>query len=190
MSHEDNKFREWLDGNHPQVRLLLDESVSIDGVNFFGGTMWTDFDGADQVAMDTARSQMNDFELIQNPDQTPFRPTDAVALHETFVTKIISWFDQDLNGPRVIISHNAPVIHPNTKFRGSPLWPAFNSLDMQKVIEDRQPTLWVYGHTHECDDQMLGNTRIISNQLGYPDSFGGFESEGFDNTGIPVDVGF
>ena len=52
-----------------------------------------------------------------------------------------------------MITHNAPVINPNTKFKDSPLMPAFNSLDMIEVIENRQPALWVYGHTHECDDQ-------------------------------------
>ncbi len=187
MSEENNKFREWLNHRHPHVTLLLDEAVSMNGVNFFGGTMWTDFDGANQLAMNTAHVQMNDFRLIQNTDQTPFSPADAVALHEMFVTKLLSWFDQDLSGPRVVISHNAPVINPNTKFKSSRLWPAFNSLDMVKVIEHRQPALWVYGHTHECDDQTIGTTRIISNQLGYPDSRGGFESEGFDNAGLPVD---
>jgi len=47
----------------------------------------------------------------------------------------------------------------------------------------------VYGHTHECDEQMIGKTRIISNQLGYPDSSGGFECKDFDETGFPIDVG-
>jgi predicted phosphodiesterase len=189
MSHEDKRFRAWLESSHPNVTLLLDEAIGIHGVNFFGGTMWTDFDGANQLAMDTARAQMNDFRLIQNPDRTTFMPADAFALHETFVTKLLSWFDQDLSGPRVVISHTAPVINPNTKFGASPLRPAFNSLDMLKVIADRQPALWVYGHTHECDDQTIGKTRIISNQLGYPDSSGGFESEGFDKSGLPVEIG-
>jgi hypothetical protein len=58
-----------------------------------------------------------------------------------------------------------------------------------KVIEEFQPALWVYGHTHECDDQRMGKTRIISNQLGYPNSFGGFESEGFDSAGFAVEIG-
>ena len=189
MNEEDTNFRAWLEGTHPDVRLLLDEAVSIDGVNFFGGTMWTDFNGADRQAMDTARSQVNDFRLIYNHDKKPFRPTDAIALHETFVIKLLAWFDKDLSGPRVVISHNAPVINPNTKFRGSPLWPAFNSLDMVKIIEDRQPALWVYGHTHECGDQMIGMTRIISNQLGYPDGRSGFECKEFDRTGLPVEIG-
>jgi Icc-related predicted phosphoesterase len=89
----------------------------------------------------------------------------------------------------VVITHNAPVINPNTKHRGSPFMPAFNSLDMVEVIERHQPALWVYGHTHECDDQTIGKTRIISNQLGYPGNSNVFECENFDEAGLPIDVG-
>jgi hypothetical protein len=71
---------------------------------------------------------------------------------------------------------------------GHPLQPAFNSLDMIEVIEKYQPNLWVYGHTHECDDQMLGSTRIISNQRGYPKSRIGFECEGFDPGGVLTEI--
>jgi hypothetical protein len=47
----------------------------------------------------------------------------------------------------------------------------------------------VYGHTHECDDQTIGQTRIISNQLGYPGNLGAFECKDFDEAGLPVEVG-
>jgi predicted phosphodiesterase len=189
MNEENDKFKDWLQGNHPHVKLLLDEEVNIDGVNFFGGTMWTDFNGGDIRAMGTAQHQINDFRLIYKTDQTPFSPSDAVTLHKSYASKLQNWFRMDLAGPRVVISHNAPVINPKTKYRGSPLWPAFNSLDMLKIIENFQPDLWVYGHTHECDDQVIGKTRIISNQLGYPDNFGGFECKDFDEAGFPVEVG-
>jgi len=66
------------------------------------------------------------------------------------------------------ISHNAPVINPGSKYKGGSLTPAFNSLDMMEIIETHRPALWVYGHRHEYDDQTIGRTRIISNQLGYP----------------------
>jgi Icc-related predicted phosphoesterase len=89
----------------------------------------------------------------------------------------------------VVISHNAPVINPNSKYKGGPLTPAFNSLDMVEIIGTHQPALWVYGHTHECDDQTIGRTRIISNQLGYPGNLGGFECKDFDEAGLPVEVG-
>jgi predicted phosphodiesterase len=188
MNDEDGRFKTWLEGAHPHVKFLFDEEITIDRVNFFGGTMWTDFNGKDQRAMGTAGSEINDFRLICNPDGSPFKPTDAIALHERFMEKLQAWFDKDLPGPRVVISHNAPVINPRTKYRNSPLWPAFNSLDTVKIIEEHQPALWAYGHTHECDDHTIGATRIISNQLGYPDPAGGFECRDFDPLGIPVEI--
>ncbi|MCH2038796.1 MAG: hypothetical protein MK137_09420 [Rickettsiales bacterium] len=48
-------------------------------------------------------------------------------------------------------------------------------MDMIEVIETHQPSLWVYGHTYECDDHHLGKTRILSNQLGYPNRVDGVE---------------
>ena len=188
MNEENKKFRGWLATNHPHVNLLLDEEVSIDGVNFFGGTMWTDFDGGNPPAMETARREMNDFQLIRHADGTTFKPDDAIKLHKTFVDKLCAWFGKDLSGPRVVISHHAPLLNPNTKYNNSPLRPAFNSLDMAGIIETYQPALWVYGHTHECDDQSIGRTRVISNQLGYPNNLGGFECPDFDRAGRPIDV--
>jgi len=85
--------------------------------------------------------------------------------------------------------HRDRPTRPNTKHRGSPYMPAFNSLDMVEVIERHQPTLWVYGHTHECDDQTIGRTRIISNQLGYPANSNAFECQDFDEAGVPIDIG-
>ena len=188
MNEEDNRFKAWLEDRHPHVKLLLDEEVSIGGVNFFGGTMRTDFNGGDLRAMETAQDQMNDFRLICNPDRTPFSPADAVALHENFASKLLYWLGKDLSGPRVVISHYAPVINPNSKYMGGPLTPAFNSLNMVEIIRTHQPALWVYGHTHECDDQTSGRTRIISNQLGYPGNLAGFECMDFDEAGLPVEI--
>ena len=83
MNEEDNRFKAWLKAKHPHVKLLLDEEVSIGCVHFFGGTMWTDFNGGDLPAMETARSQMNDYRLIYNPDETPFTPADSIAYIKT-----------------------------------------------------------------------------------------------------------
>jgi predicted phosphodiesterase len=188
MHTEEKNFKAWLADRHPHVCFLRDEAASIDGVNFFGGTMWTNFNGGNVLAMETARSQMNDYRLILNPDGTAFRPVDSVALHMDFVSKLLGWFETDLLGPRVVISHNAPVVNPKTKFETSALMPAFNSLDMIAVIEKCQPDLWIYGHTHECDDQRIGKTRIISNQLGYADGRGGFECKDFDRDGVPIEI--
>jgi Calcineurin-like phosphoesterase len=115
MNEENKEFWAWLKAKHPQVKLLLDEEVSIGGVNFFGGTIWTDFNGTDLCAMETARSQMNDYRLIYNPDETPFTPADSIAVHKNFASKLLNWFGKSVSGLPVVISHNAPVINPKSK---------------------------------------------------------------------------
>lgn len=187
MDEEDEAFKKWLAENHLNVNFLLDDSISTDEVHFFGGTMWTDFADAKPEAMQTAWQSMNDFRLIRKADGLPFVPQDTINLHDGFVKRLRDWFESDLEGPRVVISHHAPAINPKSQFKNSSLMPAFNSLDMVEMIQQYQPTLWVYGHTHECDDQIIGKTRIISNQLGYPKGQG-FECVGFDPHGKPVDV--
>ena len=188
MDQENDVFKTWLANNHSNVTFLQDESICIDGVHFFGGTMWTNFDNENPLAMRAAQQQMNDFRLIRNPDNSPLRPIDTIRLHEHFIEKLLDWFSKDLDGQRVVISHHAPVINPNTQFKGSPIMPAFNSLDMLEIIEKYQPALWVYGHTHECHDQIIGKTRIVSNQLGYPRQGNGYECAGFIAAGLPIKI--
>lgn len=187
MQNDIARFQAWA-AAYPHLHFLQDESITIDGVQFFGGTMWTDFNSGNPNAMMAARQQMNDFQLIRTSADAFFHPEDSILLHNLFKTKLISWLEENRRKTKVVISHHAPVINPNTRYRASLLQPAFNSLDMIEVIEKYQPNLWVYGHTHECDDQMLGSTRIISNQRGYPHSRTGFECDGFDPGGVLTEI--
>ena len=189
MHDEDRNFRQWLAAIHPNVTLLLDEAVTMSGVHFFGGTMWTDFDHGSPLAMLTAHRQMNDYRMISLSEGCRLTPAQTISLHEHYRQKLIAWFASPLAGPRVVISHHAPVINPETRHKDSPLYPAFVSCDMLPLIEQYQPALWVYGHTHECDDQRIRATRVISNQLGYPSRSSQPECPEFDPHGIPVDVG-
>lgn len=151
--------------------------------------MWTDFCRGSEQAMMTAQTQMNDFRLIVKEGDQKLSPADTIKMHQVFTKKLKSWLAKKLSGPRVVVTHHAPVINPNTKYSNSPLSPAFNSLDMIELIEKHQPDLWVYGHTHECDNHMIGKTTIISNQLGYPNPAGGYECAAFDEHGLPFNIG-
>ena len=189
MKQEAELFRAWLQENLPTVVFLTDEAFALDGVNFFGGTMWTDFAGGGKQAMQDAAGRMKDYELIRTVDDaTPLRPEDTIALHDEFRKKLLGWLETPLAGPRVIITHHAPALHPTSIHDGSPLIPAFNSLDMTPVIEQYQPDYWFYGHTHECDTQKIGRTQLISNQLGYQRTAGYECAKEFDPAGAPVTV--
>ncbi len=63
-----------------------------------------------------------------------------------------------------------------------------NSLDMVEIIEKYHPGLWLYGRTHECDNQKIGKTRVISNQLEYPENGGSFECERFFSKGLQIEL--
>lgn len=187
ISEENERFKAWLSENHKNVHFLNNESVEIDGVNFFGGTMWTDFNGGNKISMEHAFRNMNDYRRIYTTPVNRLEPSDTIKLHNEFAEKLISWLKKELIGERVIVTHHAPTINPVTKYGNSPLMPAFNSLDMLPIIEKYKPKLWFYGHTHECDYHMIGKTRIISNQLGYPMD-GKFECAGFDKAGALIEI--
>ncbi len=191
MEYGVEKFIHWLDLNgYTKFIRLANTSVTIDNVNLFGGTMWTDFQGHNYTAMHDAKYAMSDYQLIRNTDGSRFTPRHSVELHEKFVERIKTWFNDSLiTGPRVVISHHAPVLNPRTKYRSSPLWPAFNSLDMTEVIRTRQPDVWIYGHTHENDDRMIGRTRVVTNQRGYlAGRYGAFECADFLPNGLVIDI--
>ena len=181
-------FKEYILAHHPNLTWLNNSDFSLNDVHFFGGTMWTDFDGSNQNAMRNAWAAMNDFRQILSTSGQFLLPSDTVKMHNIFKEQLITWLEKNRSKKRVVISHHAPVKNPNTKHGSSNLQPAFNSLDMVEIIEKYQPDLWIYGHTHECDDQKIGKTRIISNQMGYPNNYGGFECDGFDEYGLEIEV--
>ncbi|MBL4852892.1 MAG: hypothetical protein JKY25_01475 [Robiginitomaculum sp.] len=98
--------------------------------------------------MMTAQMQMNDFRLIARDEGQQLTPSDTVDMHKAFTGKIKKWFAKKLNGPKIVVTHHAPVINPKTKYVNRPLSPAFNSLDMIELIEKHQPVLWVYVSVH------------------------------------------
>ena len=53
-------------GRIENLHILDKEHVTIDGVTFIGGTLWTDMNAQDPVTLAHIRGIMNDFRIIQN----------------------------------------------------------------------------------------------------------------------------
>ena len=186
MDAGENAFRDYIVQHQSNLTWLNNSDFILDDVHFFGGTMWTDFNNTDATAIQNAWNAMNDYSQIIMPNGYNLTPHNTIKMHEEFKEKLVAWLEKNSDKKRVIISHHAPTKNPNTKYGNSKLQAAFNSLDMIEIIEKYQPVLWIYGHTHECDDQQIGKTRIISNQLGYPNNNSGFECLGFDSEGLKI----
>lgn len=71
-------------------------------------------------------------------------------------------------GKKIVISHHLPSSQCNVpEFKNSPLNEAF-CVEKTAFILDSDIDYWLYGHSHRNkSDFMIGNTQMITNQLGY-----------------------
>jgi hypothetical protein len=53
---------------------------------------------------------------------------------------------------------------------------AFFVCDMTSRVRERQPKLWIHGHSHDRCDYLLGKTRVVANPLGYPNEVRSLEA--------------
>jgi predicted phosphohydrolase len=165
---------------------LLDETLGtqdlvIDGVTFWGSTLWTDLKEEDWVVMQKIGHGMNDFYVIGNSDKgegAGFSAQDSVAINKRTREKI-NW-DAD-----VIITHHHPLLREHSRFPMSDITYGFCNTGLEQLIYDSKVKLWLFGHTHDSTYEELNGTRIVSNQQGYPrkDWHTGdiiYEESGFD----------
>jgi predicted phosphodiesterase len=165
------------------IHVLQNEAIPIDGVTFAGATMWTDFNlfGDQRRAVAVAADRMNDFRKIRTAKYVErFRPWHALARHHASRRFFESEMRKPRLGPLVAISHHAP--HP-----GRGLWLS-DPLTSDEILNAayrsdltalmlpapdhgrgalKPAELWIYGHTHESEDIVIGSTRVVSNAKGY-----------------------
>ena len=167
------------------IHMLAPGCVVIGGVRFIGATLWTDFNlfGNSRVARVAARHAMNDHRLIRiagEGSKKAFTPEAAAATHRSELAFLTKRLSEPFEGATIVVSHHAP--HPGSiqpKFRGDQLAPAYCS-DLSALIDQYQPALWIHGHDHGSHDYRVGQTRILSNQAGYPRSGGERENPNFN----------
>lgn len=158
------------------LHFLENEELLINNTPFFGGTMWTGFDGAPGVekgiAMAIAQSGMNDFKKITchtSKGYTKLKPHILANYHVEAISKLQSFLEK-YKSDSVVVTHHAPSIQSSivSGFANDPINAAY-SANCESLINRYQPRLWVHGHIHNSVDYYLGDTHILSNPHGYID---------------------
>jgi len=157
----------------PGVTVLDDETVEIGGIRFFGSTLWTDFDGRNEAAMNAVRRRMGEFFFVKTrgttPDASPvkFQPEHVLTTHDKARLALASVL-ADRSTPLVVVTHHAPSRKGlNPQFTGNGLDPAYASrLDDTIAGLDHVP-VWVHGHTHVARTYRIGRTEVRSNARGF-----------------------
>ncbi len=143
--------------------------VEHEGIRFLGDTMWF----PDLPLNVGLKSQMNDFDKIPGFEPWVYERN----------TGFVNWIKSELRKGDVVMTHHLPsysCVHPYNRFdRMNP----FYVTDLSNVISFQEPAVWVHGHNHEWEDQMLGSTRVVSCPKGYPS----YLVKGFDK-GLLVEV--
>jgi Icc-related predicted phosphoesterase len=153
-----------------RVHVLDLDEVTLEGMRFLGVTLWTDYLAFGRNhrsdAMDKAARFLNDHRLINRP--YGFTPADALEHHERGRAWLEAKLTSKWDGPTVVVSHHAPsLLGTDPQFRNDYLTGAFIS-DLEELIKRYSPTIWIHGHTHHCVREIIGKTRLVGNQMGYP----------------------
>ncbi|WP_409192013.1 hypothetical protein [Bradyrhizobium sp. RDM4] len=158
------------------VHVLENETVRFGGVTFACCTLWTDFaiNGDAYRGMLVAGERMNDFRKIRISNyERRFLPRHALTRH----VKSWAFLDAEMRKPRehgdglAIVSHHCPIPDPGESGNDPTLDPAYRS-DLRRLMVSapddgrgalRPADIWIYAHTHESFDAVVGATRVVSN---------------------------
>lgn len=149
----ENRNLVWLDGT----------VATIHGRRFLGAPLWFRRD----PSADRYKRAMADF------GQIPEYESWVYAENERAVTM----FHHELREGDCVVTHHLPAQKSvAAQFRSSRL-NAFFLCDLEDLILERSPALWLHGHTHSSVYTAVGNTLVACNPFGYV----GYElNAGFD----------
>lgn len=133
---------------------LHNTSVTIQGQRFLGTPMWFREDPMNPIY----QKHLNDFTLIPGLQAWVYEENKkATHFLETTV------YTED-----IVITHHLPSMSAvSDRFRGGPL-NRFFVCEMDRLIQVQSPKLWVFGHTHDVQTYLFGETFMACNPKGYP----------------------
>lgn len=147
------------------VHLLEDSEAQIDGVRFVGGTLWTDFNGADPALMSVARNSMNDYLQIRC-GEGPLVPAHTLEANARTRRWLHDALARPFDGRTVVVTHHAPSFRSWQADPDSPLRYAYCN-DLHGLIARPPVDLWIHGHVHYVSDYLENGVRILCNPRGY-----------------------
>lgn len=125
----------------------------LNGVKFVCTTL---FSSLDFHEVDEVRSCINDFQYV------------SVDKFQSLHKMCREFLEREITRDCVVVTHFMPSFKSVAKEYERSAINSFFATDLEYLIEDKRPKLWVHGHTHSAFDYTIGSTRILCNPLGYP----------------------
>ncbi len=173
----------WLPGNHEyyhsdvseksgtlnenirsNIHLVNNITIEKDNTRFIFSTLWSKINPGKQWYIE---KDVSDFQLIRYKGYR-FSIDRFNELHEGCLQFIIPELHRNNTAKTIIITHHVPTfLNYPEQYKGSELNEAF-AVELFNLIETNGPGYWIYGHHHtNIPDFKIGNTQMLTNQLGY-----------------------
>ncbi len=164
-----NLINQWnsISENLDNFYFLNNNSVVVDGIDFFGSTLWTSFGTSHQdeeISFANLRQQTATrcIELIPNMSPTVWK-----VLHYQARYALQQWLDTSTSDKKVVLTHYLPSnLSSAERFRGNPSNILFLT-ELGNLIAYSDIKFWFHGHTHDSFDYYIGETNIVCNPRGY-----------------------
>lgn len=161
------------------VFVLQNKAIVIDGIQFIGSTLWTDFSSEGWYRKKELKdwaSNLPDFRRIES-HQGHLTVDEMEQLCNEAKTFIETALNQKQTQKRVVVTHYAPMLKSRSQrygFKNAGYW--CNELPHLMGHAD----LWIHGHVHDSSDYYELGTRVICNSRGHCKVFNFSENPKFD----------
>ena len=169
-----NVVKEIFNTNFNNVFLLDNDEVTIDGINFIGSTLWTDFGNNDPVSKMLAKKYMTDYSFVSYQDARngwhKINPDFIHGIHQCGVEFLQNKLrvNQGNGQKTVVVTHHLPSFQSVHNMYAGEKSNDFFASNLEHLIYNYNPLVWIHGHTHHGFDYMIGDTRVLCNPRGYP----------------------
>ncbi len=156
------------------VHLLDNATATFGDVTFVGTTLWTDFAALGEqyagLCMEHAAAIKEDYRRIDCRSNPFGRLTPANIRRKHFDCR--RFLTRTLRQRRdlrfVVITHHAPSVLSACADRRMVKAVAADASNLDGLVADTAPQLWVHGHLRGRVDYILGQTRIVANPRDFP----------------------
>ena len=162
MAQIDSLRKKWrVQKDYPKNLQWLENEIFVyQDQRFLGTTLW--FPQTSEALR--LRGHLTDYDLIP----------DLVNTVDVRNRSAVRFLDDQMRRGDVIVTHHLPthlVVQP--EYRNS-LLNCFYVTELHVLFRSSKPKFWFHGHSHAAHKDLIGDTTIMANPLGYPNQQTGF----------------
>ncbi|MDR1881937.1 MAG: metallophosphoesterase [Prevotella sp.] len=150
----------------PNVKVYYNAVVQIDNVDFIVSTLWSKIPIVDAYL--TERSVNDFYRILYKGKRLSYNVfNEEHGRCFDFIRRGVACNAQNTARKTVVMTHHVPSFELSSPdFAGSYINGAF-ATELGNYIAESKIDYWIYGHSHRNIDKTIGNTKCVSNQLGY-----------------------